>query len=337
MSKRKRFNLSDDINNGITDVMNAVNNNVGSFRYEVVALTRIEADPENPRELLITDKEIRFGIATEDAQQLARKKREKEELESLAHTIKNNGIINPIVVYKYNEKYRIIAGERRYLAAVLAGKDDIHARILDKKPSEIDLKLLQWIENNERTSLSLKERLKNLQAIIDAYKKDHNGEVVTGEVLKQLTGLSKAQSYFYMAVLKCPNDLKECIHNGKINNLDKAAFIAGIENQYLRNKILLACLEGNSIKQLKELMAAEKNKAKEQLAKKDPMKKRGRVGQYVHLGKTKDIDAVKKIVSIIIAHPQYSKYANQFTDADWSEYGKASVAFQKLISIMLKD
>ena len=77
----------------------------------------------------------------------------------MAHTIKANGVINPIVVYKLGELYRIVAGERRCLASILAGKQEIEARVFNEKPKGFDLKLIQWVENTAREDLTLDERL----------------------------------------------------------------------------------------------------------------------------------------------------------------------------------
>ena len=78
------------------------------------------------------------------------------------------------MVYKHGEKYRLIAGERRTLASILAGKADIQAKILDARPDELKISLLQWIENIERKDLSLWERLNNLEKIVHAYAESKN-------------------------------------------------------------------------------------------------------------------------------------------------------------------
>jgi ParB family chromosome partitioning protein len=335
MNKRKKFKISDDINRGITEVINAVDNNVGSFRYEVIALSRMEIDPNNPRELTLTTKDIIFGIDVNDAQ-IVKKKKEKEDLESLASTIKHNGIINPIVVYKHEDKYRIITGERRFLAAHLAEKQDVHARIIDKKPDEMDLRLLQWIENNERKDLSLSERLKNLEVIIEAYNKKHGYEPITGDILKKLTGLSRAQAHSYLSVLRGFNDLRKCIEDGMINNLDKATLLAGVTEQSLRERLLLACGNGSTIKTLKKMIAKNKKEYKNNLTT-VTAKKSGRIAQYVNLGRTKNIDVIRKVVEAVISHPNYNKYADKFDNVVWNEYKSAALAFQSLLSILSEE
>ena len=66
------------------------------------------------------------------------------------------------MVYKLGEKYRLVAGERRTLASII-GQDRYSAKILDSKPTDLKISLLQWIGNVERSDLSLWERLKILK------------------------------------------------------------------------------------------------------------------------------------------------------------------------------
>ncbi|MCP6769829.1 ParB N-terminal domain-containing protein, partial [Klebsiella pneumoniae] len=78
---------------------------------------------------------------------------ELEKLKELASTIESSGVINPIVVYKRGEVYRVVAGERRCLASFLANKSEIEARVFNEKPKGFELKLIQWIENTAREDL----------------------------------------------------------------------------------------------------------------------------------------------------------------------------------------
>ena len=329
MSKRKKFAIAEDINQGITEVIDAVKNNSGLFRYEIVALSRIEVDPENPRELALSVDDLSIGLSIDDVQ-FNRKQKEKEDLESLAITIKQDGIINPIMVYKYGDKYRIIAGERRFLAANLAGRNDIHARIVEHKPDEIRLRILQWIENNERKELSLCERLGNIEAIVKAYNKHHN-KAITADALKDITGLSRTQSHCYLAILRGPDDVKHSVKNNALNNLDKAAFIAGISNDDLRKEVIGAAIRGESIKFLKEMSSNHDNIA---LQATKNNKKTIKMPKCVNLGKIQNIDPIKKIIEIVVSQDIYSKHANLFSKINWTDSKDAVIAFKKLLNIL---
>jgi len=340
MNRRKKFNISEDINKGITDVMNAVNSDAGLFRYEVVALSRIEVDPDNPRELTLSAKDIIEGIKSEDTNFL-KKKAEKDELERLALTIKSKGVINPVVVYKFGTNYRLVAGERRYLASLMVNKDNIHARILGKKPDLLNLRSLQWIENNEREDLSLKEKLSNLKSIIDAHldsSSDSNTDTkLSIALLRQLFGFANAQAGYYFSVMNAPIDLKAAIDNDEVKNLSKAAFIACIKESELRKTILQACINGESLKGLKKTANQEKKRAKNKVNWIRIQNKKGRPANQVNLGKVKDIKIVRKLIEVVVSNPIYAKYATQFAKVDWNSYDQATKRFQELLKIIAKE
>jgi ParB family transcriptional regulator, chromosome partitioning protein len=254
----------------------------------------------------------------------------------LAKTIEKEGVINPIIVYKCADNYRLIAGERRLLASFLAKKDSIPVKILLKKPDNVALKLLQWIENNERVGLSLCEKLNNLQSIVDAYKTKNIDAVLTIDLIRNLTGLAKTQASYYVAVLKAPSDLKSSIEKNAINNLDKAAFIANIQNTAARASILTACEEGMSLKNLKSLLAKEEEKLRQNKFKK-PEENRGRKSQYVNLGKISDIGIIKKLTDIVIAHPTYAGFAGEFATLNWDQPAQIEKCFRKLLTIIAKN
>jgi ParB-like chromosome segregation protein Spo0J len=68
--------------------------------------------------------------------------------------------------------------------------------------------VLQWIENNEREDLSLKERLGNLEAAIKEYTKMHPDIVITATILKDIISISLPQATYYMALISAPSDVK---------------------------------------------------------------------------------------------------------------------------------
>lgn len=95
-------------------------------------------------------RKIAVGEITPSADQ-PRTKFDDETIRSLADSIKTEGLMQPIVVTKEGTKYKIIAGERRYRAAQLAGLEEIECRILRKNPK--DTYRLAVIENLQRENL----------------------------------------------------------------------------------------------------------------------------------------------------------------------------------------
>ncbi len=111
-----------------------------------------EFDPTVVEDEKVSDlKEIPLNEIVRDEGQ-PRKKFDEEALEALAESIKSNGVLQPIVVVKEGNKYRIVAGERRYRAAGMAGLKTIPAivRTLDAQ-NRLELSI---IENAQREDLN---------------------------------------------------------------------------------------------------------------------------------------------------------------------------------------
>lgn len=89
------------------------------------------------------------------------------ELEDLAATIKEYGLIHPISVYEENGKYIIKTGSRRYKACVLCDIPEIDCIISDKFDNEIDRIVIQAIENEHREDMSPREREKYVKRLKD--------------------------------------------------------------------------------------------------------------------------------------------------------------------------
>lgn len=332
MSKRKRFGVSQALSRGLSETINVVENNAGVFRNVVLPLSRIELDPDNPRKLAINLQDIQQGLHKNDPL-YDRKLTELEKLRELASTIESSGVINPVVVYKLGEVYRVVAGERRCLASILAGKNEVDARVFNEKPRGFELKLIQWIENTAREDLTLDERVGNIRDIIHEYQNQNDASDVSPTLLKNITGLSLPQASYYVSVLNAPRDVTHAIEQGKLNSLDKAAVLAGVASDDLREKALQACIDGCSLKELRQIIAREKETTK--IANLSSAKaKRGRVVSRVNMGFTLNTHVVYTIVDAVLAQQEFRKYADIFSKVNWEHYDQAARAFQKLIEIL---
>lgn len=331
MSKKKRFGISEALTRGLSETINVVENNSGIFRNVILPLSRIELDPENPRKLAVDLIDVRQGLRPDDPH-FQRKQDEVERLKELAHTIKSSGVINPIVVYKLGEFYRIVAGERRCLASILAGKQEIEARVFNEKPKGYELKLIQWIENTAREDLTLDERLGNVRAIIHEYQIQNDDIEMNATILKNITGLSLSQTSYYLAALNAPEDVQVEIQNGNIRNLDKAALIAGVPTREVRQQVIDACINGSSLKELRNIINQQK------LLKKNKVElqtsKRGRSTAKINMGVTFKTEVVKAIVDCMLTQKEYQKYMDIFSRIDWMDLRQSTKAFRKLIEIM---
>ena len=331
MTKKKRFGISAALTRGLSETINVVENNNGLYRNVILPLSRVELDPENPRKLAIDLNDIKHGIRPDDPLYL-QKQSELEKLKELAHTIKTSGIINPVVVYKSGELYRVVAGERRCLASILAGKQEIEARVFNEKPKGFDLKMIQWVENTAREDLTLDERLGNVREIIREYKNLHDQTEVTATTLKNMTGLSLSQTTYYLAALAAPADVQMHIQKGDIRNLDKAALIAGVASAELRQQAIAACIDGASLKALRTLINQQKIVQKNRGALQRSA--RGRASAKINMGATAKAVVVKTIVDCVVTQKNYYNYAQMFSQVNWVDLRQATRAFRKLIEIL---
>ena len=335
MSKRKRFGVSQALTRGLSETIHVVENNASIYRNVVLPLSRIELDPDNPRKLAVSLDDIHNGFKKDDPL-YARKSEELERLNELASTIESSGIINPIVVYKRGEVYRVVAGERRCLASFIANKTEIEARVFNEKPKGFELKLIQWIENTAREDLSLIERIDNIRDIISEYQNQNGAISVTASFLKNTTGLSLPQATYYLAVLNAPEDVQTAVANGQLRSLDKAAVIAGVISQHSRQEALQACINGCSLKELRKIITKEKLASKKQNIT-QVIPKRGRIMARVNMGFTLNTDVVQTLVRSVLVQNEYRKYADIFSKVNWSHFDQSARAFKKLIEILEQE
>lgn len=332
MTKKKRFGVSQALSRGISETIHVVENNSGIFRNVILPLSRIELDPENPRKLAISIADIQEGISKKDPL-FERKSAELEKLKELAHTIESSGVINPIVVYKRGEAYRIVAGERRTLASMLVNKLEIEARVFNEKPKGFELKLIQWIENTAREDLNLDERINNIREILREYQQQNENVSTSATLLKNITGLSLPQATYYMAVMNAPVDVSQHIEEGKIRSLDKAAVLSGIASADLRKSALQACVNGCSLKELRKLITQGKKDSAE-LVVPTNITKRGRTATRINMGFTLNGNVVQTLIESVLHRAEYKKYADKFLKTDWTQYEEVARAFKKLIEIL---
>lgn len=324
---KKTFQIKAGLVQALDDTVTSAKNNSGELYFEIIHLRKIELDPENPRDLALNFLDVINGILETDPLS-TRKKQEKQALSSLVHSIREQGVINPIIVYKHNEKFRVIAGERRTLASLLAKKEDIPAKILTEKPSRLKLSLLQWIENIEREDLSLWERMNNLEKITLAYAENHNKSAlaITPTELAQLLGCSLQQAVNYTNVLAASDNIKNHIQANKIKNIEKASLIARAPKE-LHEQLLFACTQGATLKELKNIL---KNELTSSLIK-HPLKK---MRNKIQLGYTSNSAVVKTILQALSRNDSLHHISKYIEEISWDDNQAISDAFRKIILIL---
>jgi ParB family chromosome partitioning protein len=332
MAKKKVFSIGSSLSDGLEQTFAAAHNYSSDLRVDVIPLKKIEIDPDNPRSMVLTLADIYQGIQPTDLE-FERKNREIESLQSLSNSIENQGIINPVVVYEHNGMYRLIAGERRTLASCLARKTDIQAKILNGKPNELKIRILQWVENIERSDLSLAEKLDNLKKIVDAFAKQN--QVASSEVtitdISQLVGCVKSHAMNLKAVLEADTDIKDMIATNQIKSLEKAAVLSNIQSNILRKKAIDLCINGATLKQLKDLLEQDKIKKTERPVLKESPRKAGRPYRSVNLGSTPNLKVARIILDSVMTNPWLSDLSSDFIKLDLDNPKNLSESFRLVI------
>lgn len=293
MAKKKVFSIGSSLSEGLEQTFAAAHNYSNQLRIDVIPLNKIETDPENPRTLNITLSDLFGEKPLSDI-----KIREKESLQTLADSIDQHGILNPILVYECNSLYRLVAGERRVLASAIAGKLDIQAKIIDEKPTELKIRLLQWIENMERSDLSLQDRLLNFEMIVKAHAKENSipfDEVKAVEISK-LTGCSKPHASNLKLLLLADSEIKELIRENKIANIEKAALLSQIPVGNLRSKAIMAALKGATLVELKQYLNSKEHQSWKKIDLNELKSKK------INLGSVYNLSVAKKIFNIFLEH-----------------------------------
>jgi len=155
-------------------------------------------------------------------------------LEELVQSIKNNGIVQPLLVRRvHNDRYQIIAGERRWRAAQRAGLSHVPAVIKDI-PDDRMLELA-LIENIQRQELNAIEEAYAYKRLIETLG-------LTQEIVAQRVGRDRTFITNYLRLLKLPEDIQLLVEEGKLS-MGHARALLGVDDINLQRKIAKKTLD----------------------------------------------------------------------------------------------
>lgn len=204
----------------------------GSSSINEIALDKIYPNPDQPRRTF-----------------------DEEALEELAQSIKEHGVISPITLRKdANNKYMIIAGERRFRASKIAGLASIPAYIRTAKDEQV----MEWalIENIQREDLDAIEIALAYQRLMDEYN-------LTQERMSERVGKKRATVANYLRLLKLPAEIQLGIKEKKID-MGHARAILGSPSPEQQLSIYKRILQnGLSVRKVEELVSDTKTTKKE--------------------------------------------------------------------------
>jgi len=190
-----------------------------------------------------------------------RKNFEEDNLQDLTNSIKERGVIQPIIVRVSNSdnlKYEIIAGERRWLAARKAGLHNIPVVVTEAD----DLKSLEFaiVENVQRHDLNPLEEAQGYKRLIDEFSYDQ-------EKVSKFIGKSRSYITNSLRLLNLPLEILNMIEDKKLS-AGHAKILVGLENAiFIANKIIEKKL---SVRQAESFVKIFKKKLGNTKSSKDP-------------------------------------------------------------------
>ena len=262
---------------------------------------------------LIGDSKVETNINKLSISDLVRNKNQprklfdKDSLEGLTNSIKERGIIQPIIVRRSQDQsatYEIIAGERRWLAAQNAGLHEVPVVITEAD----DLKSLEFaiVENVQRHDLNAIEEAEGYQRLIDDFLYDQ-------DKVAKFIGKSRSHISNCLRLLSLPNEVIDLIQNNKLSQ-GHAKVLVGLENAFFVAKKIID--KKLSVRQAENLVKIFKSKKTFKIYSGDPNLKQleksvsDKIGLRVFiknkknntgsvLFEYKDLDQLNKLIDVI--------------------------------------
>ena len=204
-----------------------------------------------------------------------RKEFNQEALEALVNSIKEKGVLQPLLVRNDGDKYEIIAGERRWRASKMAGLNEVP--VIEKELDNQEVLEVALIENILREDLSAIEEAEGYNRLITEFSHTH-------DALSQIIGKSRSYITNTLRLLHLPLTIQELVRNNSLSAGHARALI-GLENaEEVAQKIIS---KGLTVRQTEELVNNIKNGALEKISKaikKDPSIKELEKGLTASIG-----------------------------------------------------
>lgn len=168
-----------------------------------------------------------------------------DQLQELAGSIKENGILQPIIVRQNGKKYEIVAGERRFRASQLAGLQKIPAMV--RKTDDSEMLALALVENIHRADLNPIEKAKAYQNFMETFG-------LTQEQAAQKLGQDRSVVANYIRLLNLPAEVKQMLVDGSLD-MGHARAILALPTDDLKKRLANRALAGRlSVREVERLV-----------------------------------------------------------------------------------
>jgi ParB family chromosome partitioning protein len=156
-----------------------------------------------------------------------RKQFDDDELASLCTSIKNHGVLQPLVVRQVGDRYQLIAGERRLRAARAAGLPAVPVRIVDFDDQQVVEAAL--VENIQRSDLNPIEKAQGFKDYLDRFRMTH-------DQLARRLGLARPTISNLVALLELPAEIQDAVRVGQLTT-GHAKLLRGVSDQTQQSRI----------------------------------------------------------------------------------------------------
>ena len=186
---------------------------------------------------------------------------DEEAIKSLSESIKEKGVLQPLIVRPKDGRYELIAGERRLRASKMAGLSEVP--VIIKELSDSEVLEIALVENLLRENLSAIEEAAGYQSLIDSFSH-------TQEKIAAVVGKSRSYIANTLRLLTLPEEVQSFVKNGQLS-AGHARCLVGRDNAVsLAQKIIK---EDLNVRQVEALVSKQKEEASGSLEKKQPKNK----------------------------------------------------------------
>ena len=216
------------------------------------AKSRVKAEKDGEKDTAETVEFVSLDDIRPNSSQ-PRKVFDQEALQDLASSIREHGVIQPVLLRPAKNGYELVAGERRWRAARLAGLKQIPAIVRDLTDRQNMFYAL--IENMQREDLNSIEEARGMEEMMNAFGLNQEETAKT---------IGKSRSYVTNALrlLRLPQDVQDMVMDSRLS-AGHARAIAGLEGEELQSEAALKCVEnGWSVRQVESYTGEQKKPAK---------------------------------------------------------------------------